>query len=46
MKLHTPQYKSIKGLFDRNIIHRMAHITGWDRRQFMQDYSEWFKCQI
>lgn len=28
MKPHTPYYKSIKGLLDRNIIHGMAHITG------------------
>ena len=28
MKPHTPYYKSIKGLFDRDIIHGMAHITG------------------
>ncbi len=28
MKPHTPYYKSIKGLFERNIIHGMAHITG------------------
>ncbi len=28
MKPHTPYYKSIKGLFDRNVIHGMAHITG------------------
>lgn len=28
MKPHTPYYKSIKELFDRNIIHGMAHITG------------------
>lgn len=28
MKPHTSYYKSIKGLFDRGIIHGMAHITG------------------
>ena len=28
MKPHTPYYKSIKGLFDKEIIHGMAHITG------------------
>lgn len=28
MKPHTPYYKSIKGLLDRNVIHGMAHITG------------------
>ncbi|MBD5089383.1 MAG: phosphoribosylformylglycinamidine cyclo-ligase [Clostridiales bacterium] len=28
MKPHTPYYKSIKELFDKNIIHGMAHITG------------------
>lgn len=28
MKLHTPYYKAIKGLFDKNVIHGMAHITG------------------
>lgn len=28
MKPHTPYYKSIKGLFDQEIIHGMAHITG------------------
>lgn len=28
MKPHTPYYKSIKGLFDKNVIHGMAHITG------------------
>ena len=28
MKPHTPYYKSIKALFDRDIIHGMAHITG------------------
>jgi len=28
MKPHTPYYKSIKWLFDRNVIHGMAHITG------------------
>lgn len=28
MKTHTPYYKSIKGLFDKDIIHGMAHITG------------------
>ena len=28
MKPHTPYYKSIKGLFGRNVIHGMAHITG------------------
>lgn len=28
MKPHTPYYKSIKGLFNRKIIHGMAHITG------------------
>ena len=28
MKSHTPYYKAIKGLFDKNVIHGMAHITG------------------
>lgn len=28
MKPHTPYYKSIKGLLDKNVIHGMAHITG------------------
>lgn len=28
MKPHTPYYKSIKGLFDKEIIHGMTHITG------------------
>ncbi len=28
MKPHTPYYKAIKGLLERNIIHGMAHITG------------------
>lgn len=28
MKPHTPYYKSIKGLFDKRVIHEMAHITG------------------
>jgi len=28
MKPHTPYYKSIKGLFDNDVIHGMAHITG------------------
>lgn len=28
MKPHTPYYKAIKGLFDKNVIHGMAHITG------------------
>lgn len=28
MKPHTPYYKSIKGLINRDIIHGMAHITG------------------
>lgn len=28
MKPHTPYYKSIKGLFDKEVIHGMAHITG------------------
>lgn len=28
MKPHTPYYKSIKDLFDKNVIHGMAHITG------------------
>lgn len=28
MKPHTPYYKSIKGLFDKDVIHGMAHITG------------------
>lgn len=28
MKLHTPYYKSVKGLFGKNILHGMAHITG------------------
>lgn len=28
MKPHTPYYKSIKWLFDGNVIHGMAHITG------------------
>ncbi|MDE7325258.1 MAG: phosphoribosylformylglycinamidine cyclo-ligase [Lachnospiraceae bacterium] len=28
MKPHTPYYRAIKGLFPKNIIHGMAHITG------------------
>ena len=28
IKPHTPYYKSIKGLFDKDVIHGMAHITG------------------
>lgn len=28
MKPHTPYYKAVKGLFDGNVIHGMAHITG------------------
>lgn len=28
MKPHTPYYKAIKDLFDKDIIHGMAHITG------------------
>lgn len=28
MKPHTPYYKSIKGLFQKDVIHGMAHITG------------------
>ena len=28
MKPHTPYYKAIKELFERNVIHGMAHITG------------------
>ena len=28
MKPHTPYYKAVKGLFEKNIIHGMAHITG------------------
>lgn len=28
MKPHTPYYKSVKGLFGKNILHGMAHITG------------------
>lgn len=28
MKPHTPYYKAIKELFDKDIIHGMAHITG------------------
>ncbi|MBQ8245722.1 MAG: phosphoribosylformylglycinamidine cyclo-ligase [Lachnospiraceae bacterium] len=28
MKPHTPYYKSIKELFDKDVIHGMAHITG------------------
>ncbi len=28
MKPHTPYYKALKGLFSKNIIHGMAHITG------------------
>lgn len=28
MKPHTPYYKSIKGLFGKDVIHGMAHITG------------------
>lgn len=28
MKPHTSYYKSIKDLFDKNVIHGMAHITG------------------
>ena len=28
MKPHTPYYKAVTGLFGRNVIHGMAHITG------------------
>lgn len=28
MKPHTPYYRAVKGLFGRNILHGMAHITG------------------
>lgn len=28
MKPHTPYYKAIKGLFGRDLLHGMAHITG------------------
>ena len=28
MKPHTPDYRAIKGLLDRNVLHGMAHITG------------------
>lgn len=28
MKPHTPYYKAIKGLFDKDVLHGMAHITG------------------
>ncbi|MBD5542916.1 MAG: phosphoribosylformylglycinamidine cyclo-ligase [Lachnospiraceae bacterium] len=28
MKPHTPYYRAIKDLFDKNLIHGMAHITG------------------
>ena len=28
MKPHTPYYKSIQGLFEKDVIHGMAHITG------------------
>lgn len=28
MKPHTPYYKAIKGLLDKNVLHGMAHITG------------------
>ena len=28
MKPHTPYYKALKGLFDKDILHGMAHITG------------------
>lgn len=28
MKPHTPYYKAIKGLFEKDVIHGMAHITG------------------
>lgn len=28
MKPHTPYYKAIKGLFGKDVIHGMAHITG------------------
>lgn len=28
MKPHTPYYKAIKGLFDTDMLHGMAHITG------------------
>lgn len=28
MKPHTPYYKSIRDLFDKDVIHGMAHITG------------------
>jgi len=28
MKPHSPYYKAVKGLFDQDILHGMAHITG------------------
>lgn len=28
MKPHTPYYKALKGLFERDVLHGMAHITG------------------
>lgn len=28
MRPHTPYYKAIKGLYDKGVIHGMAHITG------------------
>ncbi|MDE6627381.1 MAG: phosphoribosylformylglycinamidine cyclo-ligase [Lachnospiraceae bacterium] len=28
MKTHTPYYKALKGLFDKDVLHGMAHITG------------------
>lgn len=28
MKPHTPYYKAVKGLFGKDVIHAMAHITG------------------
>lgn len=28
MKPHTPYYKAVKGLFGKNLLHGMAHITG------------------
>lgn len=28
MKVHTPYYKAVKDLFDKDVIHGMAHITG------------------
>lgn len=28
MKTHTPYYKALKGLFDQDVLHGMAHITG------------------